>query len=147
MGLWSVLVGVFLLGAATNVVRSTREPSIVGDVMGPAIAIEPDLPISRFIDEVLPLHRQTSFPVAHERKLLGILSLEDLKKIPRDEWRKRRARDVMRNVNSSLFISESAPMETAREVMQRNDVGALAVVADSGELVGYLRPGRVTRKR
>src|SRR6184192_4640373 len=94
MGLWSVLVGVFLLGAATSVVRSAREPSIVGEVMSPPIAIEPDLPISRFVDEVLPLHRQTSFPVAHDRRLLGILSLEDLKKIPRDQWRKRRARDV-----------------------------------------------------
>src|SRR5213079_793870 len=51
MGLWSVLVGVFLLGAATSVVRSARESSTVGDVMSPPIAIEPDLPISRFIDE------------------------------------------------------------------------------------------------
>src|SRR5438309_4305257 len=146
MGLWSVLVGVFLLGAATSVVRSAREPSTVGEAMTPAIAIEPDLPISRFIDEVLPLHRQTSFPVAHDRRLLGILSLEDLKKIPRAEWRKHRAGDVMRNVNSSLFIKESAPMATASEVMQSNDLGALAVIADSGELVGYLR-GRLARKQ
>src|SRR5438132_2660084 len=147
MGLWSVLVGVFLLGAATSVVRSAREPTTVAEAMSPPISIEPDLPISRFIDEVLPLHRQTSFPVAHDRRLLGILSLEDLKKIPRAEWRKRRAGDVMRNVNSSLFIKESAPLATAREVMQRNDVGALAVVADSGELVGYLRHARVSRKQ
>ena len=147
MGLWSVLVGVFLLGAATSVVRSAREPSTVGEVMSPPIAIEPDLPISRFIDEVLPLHRQTSFPVAHDRRLLGILSLEDLKKIPREEWRKHRARDVMRSVNSSLFIRESAPMATAREVMQSNNLGALAVITDSGELVGYLRRGRLARKQ
>ena len=146
MGMWSVLVGLFLLGAATSVVRSAREPSTVSDAMTAPIAIEPDLPITRFIDEVLPLHRQTSFPVAHDRQLVGILSLEDLKKIPRDEWRKRRARDVMRSVNSSLFISESAPMATAREVMQRNGVGALAVIADSGKLVGYLRHSGATRK-
>src|SRR6266436_83053 len=147
MGLWSVLVGIFLLGAATSVVRSVREPGAVRDAMSAVISVEPDLLISRFVDEILPLHRQTSFPVAHDRRLLGILSLEDLKKIPRAEWRKRRAGDVMRNVNSSLFIKESAPLATAREVMQRNDVGALAVVADSGELVGYLRHARVSRKQ
>src|SRR2546427_4100426 len=132
MGMWSVLVGLFLLGAATSVVRSAREPSTVSDAMTAPIAIEPDLPITRFIDEVLPLHRQTSFPVAHDRRLVGILSLEDLKKIPREEWRKHRARDVMRSVNSSLFIRESAPMATAREVMQSNNLGALAVITDSG---------------
>src|SRR3989440_11963670 len=84
MGLWSVLVGVFLLGAATSVVRSVRDPVTVADAMSPPVAIEPDLPISNFVDEFLPLHRQTSFPVAHDRRLLGILSLQDLKKSPRD---------------------------------------------------------------
>src|SRR6266498_221836 len=54
MGLWSVLVGIFLLGAATSVVRSVREPATVADAMSAPIVIEPDLPISRFIDEVLP---------------------------------------------------------------------------------------------
>ena len=142
MGLWSVLVGIFLLGAATGVVRSAREASTVGDVMTAPIAIEPDLPISRFIDEVLPLHRHASFPVAHNGRLLGILALEDLKKIPRDEWRKRSAREVMRSVNSSLFVKEYASMSTARELMQRNGVGALAVIAASGQLVGFLRSGK-----
>jgi len=146
MGMWSVLVGLFLLGAATSVVRSAREPSTVSDAMTAPIAIEPELPINRFIDEVLPLHRHTSFPVAHNQQLLGILSLEDLKKIPRDQWRKRRTRDVMRNVNSSLFVRESTSLATARELMQRNGVGALAVIADSGELVGYLRQGGRPRK-
>src|SRR5439155_23894518 len=81
MGLWSVLVGIFLLGAATSVVRSTRESATVAQAMAPPIAIEPDLPITRFVDEILPLHRYVTFPVAHDRRLLGILSLEDLKKI------------------------------------------------------------------
>src|SRR5437762_14234672 len=58
MGLWSVLVGVFLLSAATSVVRSTRESATVAQAMSPPIAIEPDLPITRFVDEILPLHRQ-----------------------------------------------------------------------------------------
>src|SRR5881227_2075638 len=71
MGLWSVLVGVFLLGAANSVVRSTRESATVAQAMSPPIAIEPDLPITRFVDEILPLHRQITFPVAHERRLLG----------------------------------------------------------------------------
>src|SRR5215471_3163698 len=63
MGLWSVLIGLFLLSAATSVVRSVSdaEPTTVAEAMSPPISIEPDLPVSRFIDEILPLHRQTSF--------------------------------------------------------------------------------------
>src|SRR6266849_206338 len=147
MGLWAVLVGVFLLGAATSVVRSTREPATVADAMSAPVAIEPDLPISRFIDEILPLHRYSSFPVAHERRLLGILSLEELKKIPRERWRDRRVRDVMRAVNKTLFVSQDTTIESAHEMIERNGVGSVAVVDGSGELVGFLRQGRLKRRK
>ena len=147
MGLWSVLVGVFLLGAATSVVRSTREPATVADAMSAPVAIEPDLLISKFVDEVLPLHRYASFPVAHERRLLGILSLEKLKKIPREQWRDRRVRDVMTTVNSSLFISEDTTIQSANEMIERNGIGAVAVINGAGELVGFMRRGLIKKKR
>jgi len=148
MGLWTVLVGVFLLSAATSVVRSVRNPTTVRAAMSPAIALEPDWPISKLIDEVLPLHRQASFPVALNRRLLGILSLEDVKKIPRDKWRSRRIRDAMRTVNSQLFVSENATIESVNELMAHNGVGAVGVVDGTGELVGFLRRGTLkARKR
>ena len=144
MGLWSALVGIFLLGAATSVVKSASsvEPMTAGEAMSSAIEISPDLTISSFVDGVLPLHRYASFPVAERGRLLGILSLEDLKRLPRDRWRDRRVRDVMRSVDSSLFVKQSASMATANELMQRNGLAALAVVGESGELVGFLRRGK-----
>src|SRR5437660_6794253 len=48
MGLWSVVVGVFLLSAATSVVKSVREQLTAGEAMSPPIVIEPDLFINRF---------------------------------------------------------------------------------------------------
>jgi len=51
---------VFLLGAATSVVRSTRDSATVAQAMSPPIAIEPDLPINRFVDEILAPHRQVT---------------------------------------------------------------------------------------
>jgi Zn-dependent protease/CBS domain-containing protein len=149
MGLWSVLIGLFLLSAATSVVRSAREeePATVAEAMSAPISIEPDLLISRFVDEVLPLHRQTSFPVAHDRRLLGILALEDLKKLPRARWREQRARDVMRPVSQQLFVSESAALATANDLMQSNGVGAVGVIDNRGRLAGFLQRGRVKRKK
>lgn len=149
MGAWSVLVGIFLLSAAASVVRSARGPNdvTVAEAMSAPIAIQPDLLISRFIDETLPLHRQTSFPVAQHRRLLGILSLEDLKALPRGKWRERRARDVMRPVSSSLFVHPSATMAQANSLMERNGAGSLAVVDDAGELVGFLQRGSLKRRK
>jgi len=147
MGLWAVMVGVFLLGSATSVVRGAREPATVRDAMAPPVPVAPDLPIHRFVDELLPLHRQTTFPVVHNGKLLGILSLEDLKKMPRSEWRTRRARDVMRPVNSSMFVPENATIESANQVIDRGAIGAVAVLNTAGDLVGFLRKGQLKRRR
>jgi CBS domain-containing protein len=85
------------------------------------------------------LHRQATFPVARDRKLLGILLLDDLKMVPREQWRTRRAREVMRPVNASMFVRSSATMASARELMQRNGVGAVAIIDERYDLIGFLR--------
>ena len=72
--------------------------------------------------------------------------LDDLKKIPRERWRGLRAREVMRTVNSSLFVPENATIESANELIEQNGIGAVAVVAGSGELVGFFRRGRLRKK-
>jgi hypothetical protein len=145
MGLWSVLVGLFLFDAAVGIVRHGRKlkAGTVAEAMSPPFAIEPDVLISSFVDEILPLHLQTSFPVAHNRRLHGILSLQDLKSLPRERWREKRARDVMRPVETKMFIDPSATIAQARELMQTNEMESLAVVDNNGQLVGFLQNGQL----
>lgn len=149
MGLWSVLVGMFLLDAAVGVVREARglKQATVGEAMSVPISIEPNVLVSHFIDEILPLHRQISFPVAHDRRLHGILSLEDLKALPPERWRQTFARDVMRPVAPQLFVDPATTIARANEIMQRNGVGALAVVDQTGFLVGFLQGGQLKRRK
>jgi Zn-dependent protease len=149
MGLWSVLVGMFLLDAAVGVVREARglKRATVGEAMLAPISIEPDVLMSHFVDTILPLYRQTSFPVAKAKRLHGILSLEDLKRLPRERWRQVCARDVMRPVAPQLFVDPSTTVAQADEIMQSNGVGALAVVSRTGELIGFLQRGQLKKAK
>jgi Zn-dependent protease len=149
MGFWSVLVGVFLFDAAYSVVRHVRVrlQNIVREAMSAPFSIEPDLLISKLIDSVLPMHRQVAFPVAHDRRLHGMLSLEDLKSLPRERWHLTRARDVMRPIAPRFFVEPNATLDYARELMKRNGIGSLAVVGKNGELVGFLQTGKFKRKK
>jgi Zn-dependent protease len=149
MGFWSVLVGVFLFDAAYSVVKHVRVrlQNIVREAMSAPFSIEPDLLISNLIDSVLPMHRQVAFPVAHDRRLHGMLSLEDLKSLPRDRWHLTRARDVMRPIAPRFFVEPNARLDYARELMKRNGIGSLAVVGQNGELVGFLQSGKFKRKK
>lgn len=141
MGLWSALVGLFLLGAATSVVKSasSNEPMTAAEGMAPAIEVNPGLSVAQFVDDILPLHRYTTFPVVEAGRFVGILSLEDLKKVPRENWRAQQIRSVMHAANPLLFVTRSTSMAKANELMLRNQVGALAVVDESNRLIGFLR--------
>jgi Zn-dependent protease len=149
MGFWSVLVGLFLFDAAYSVVKHVRGGlrNIVSEAMTAPFSIEPDLLISNLIDSVLPLHRQVAFPVALNSQLHGMLSLEDLKTLPRERWHLTRARDVMRPIAPRFFVEPNATLDYAQELMKRNGIGSVAVVGKSGELIGFLQTGTFKRTK
>ena len=148
-GLWTALVGLFLLDAASGVVKNLDgfDQATVADAMSAPVMVEPDLLVSHFVDSILPLHRQTAFLVAHDARLHGILTLEDLKAWSRDSWSRTRVREVMRPVSPQLFVSSSTPIIRANEMMQRNGILALAVVDGNGAVVGFLQSGKLKQRR
>lgn len=147
MGGWSILVGIFLLDTATKVVKGAQQAKLltVADGMSPPVAIDPALPISRFVDDVLPLHRQTSFPVAVKGRLHGILTLEDLKSLPRERWAKTPVQSVMRPIVPEFFVGPTTTLDSAQELMKENGVGSIAVINAKGDLVGFLTRGKIRR--
>ncbi|MBA2703931.1 MAG: site-2 protease family protein [Blastocatellia bacterium] len=148
MGGWSILVGLFLLDTAAKVVRGAQNTRLLtaGDVMSPPIAIDPEMTVTRLIDEVLPLHRQTSFPVAVNGRAHGILALEALKSLPKEKWHTTQVKDAMRGINPQLFVETSVILESAKEMMIDNGIGSLVVVNNQGELVGFLQSGKIIKR-
>jgi len=149
MGGWSILVGLFLLDTATKVVKGAQQVKLltVADVMIPPVAIDPALLISRFVDDVLPLHRQTSFPVAAQGRLHGILALEDMKSLPRESWPKTLVQTVMRPIVPQFFVGPTTTLDSAQELMKANGVGSIAVINGKGDLIGFLFSGKVRRSQ
>ncbi|MDQ3323383.1 MAG: M50 family metallopeptidase [Acidobacteriota bacterium] len=147
-GFWSALVGFFLFDAAKGIVRQVNasEKIRVGDVMKLPVSVEPETNVLHFIDNILPLHRQNVFPVAKDRHLYGILALEDLKKLPREDWHKTQIQIVMRPVVPDYFVETGAFLVEAKELMRINGVGALGVIDAKGFLVGFLQNKKVGRK-
>ncbi len=148
MSVWSILVGIFLLDTALKVVKSAQHARLVtvSDAMSPPVTIDPGLIVARFVDDILPLHRQTSFPVAVSGRLHGILSLEDLKSLPKERWATTRVQAVMRPVKPGFFVEPATTLDSAQSVMKENGVGAVAIVNARGELVGFLQRGSIERR-
>ena len=139
-GFWAMLTGFFLFDSARSIIGEVQslEKRLVGDVMTLPVAIAPEAFIQHVIDQVLPMNRQAAFPVANHRQFYGILLLEDVKKVPREDWRKVAVRDVMRPIAAEHFVEAGMPLLDARELMRTNGVGALGVIDEAGNLVGFM---------
>lgn len=147
-GLWTVLVGLFLYDAAAGIIKQTGESERikVEDVMSLPISVAPDSTVYQFINHTLPLYRQTAFPVARDKQLYGVLLLEDLKKLAREEWNKTKIQDVMRPITTDYFVEAGTLLPNARKLMRQNGIGTLGVIDAQGNLVGFLQRGKI-RKR
>lgn len=146
-GLWTILVGLFLYDAAKNIINEINglENIIVEEVMQLPVSIEPDSSVLKFVDQILPLHRRTIFPVAKKRQLYGFLLLEDIKTLPRDDWAKTQILDVMRPVTPDHFVENDFLYSDAKEIMRVNEIGAVGVIDKNGNLVGFLQRGKVKK--
>ena len=102
------------------------------------VQIPPNIKISDFINKVLNNNHHTSFPVALERRLHGMLLLEELKGVPRENWARLEAREVMRPVDDSMFISANATIAQALSMLSTNGLGRAVVLDSNGLIVGYV---------
>ncbi len=143
-GMWSMAVGLMIaLMLGANEGRTRRSVKVrrgtIEEVMHPdVVMVPPHMKIQDFIDKVLKSNNQTSFPVASERRLHGMLMLEELKTRPREDWPQLEARDVMRPVDTSMFIASTTPIAQARAVLSSNKLGQVVVIDSNGFIIGQV---------
>ncbi len=144
-GFWTILVGLFLYDAATGIIREVRnsEQKSIEEVMQLPVSVTPETDVLHFVNRILSLHRRTVFPVAENRQLYGILSLEDLKTLPREDWAKTKIKTVMRPITPDYFVEADTPLTEAKELMRENGIGALGVIDANGNLVGFLQSRKI----
>lgn len=163
VALWMLIIGLFLKNAAEADYRSRETQQAaqsaalpedhpwkisgtVGEVMQtPPVCVAPELQISEFIDHILTNNRQTSFAVAREGRLHGVLSLTRLRELPEERWAATTVCEMMEPIRDELFIHVRASIHHARHKIQVNSFGFLAVIDQNGLLIGHLTEADVNR--
>lgn len=152
-GMWSIIIGLVIavmLGTSDARARGPwhAKRGTVEEVMNRnVVLIPPDMTVSDFINRVLDNNRHTSFPVARDKRLHGLLLLEELKSVPREEWPRLSVRDCMRPVDDSMFISSATPLTEARLRVEKNGLGRAVVLDPNGLIVGFVTAQDVSGKR
>ena len=151
-GLWWALIGLFLRGAAQQAYRQVRvRGALVGErvrqLMIPALVVDPDTPLRDLVDTPLYRTQCELFPVVEDGKLLGVVTQDGVKLVPREKWDWTRVKDVIEPLTESNTISPDADAMTALLTMQAHQTTCLIVLEENRlagvltlrDLMGFLR--------
>lgn len=143
IGLWFVLIGLYLKQSAagsyqTVMLRRTLEGVQVRQIMTEnVVTVDWLISLDHLVHDYIYKHQFTNFPVFNRDEFIGMVSLEEVKKISKELWDFKQVRDIMVPVEHVACLK---PMDDATEALSRmisSDVGRMPVV-EEGRLLGIV---------
>jgi len=149
-GLWIGFIGWFLLQAAQAansqvMLDSVFKGATVGQLMSPPPATAPaNISLQQLVDEyILPLGIR-SIPVVQGDQLVGLITLSDIRHVPREQWPQTPVGYAMIPLDRLHAVRPQQGLNEVLPLMAGNDVNQLPVV-DNGRLVGMLSRDAILR--
>jgi len=142
-GLWLAFIGWFLESAASaQIMQSAVQNLLAGRRVAQAMgggcaAIAEDLTLQRLVDEHVLTQGERCFLVNRGERTLGLVTLHQVKRVPRAEWGTATVAQVMLPLEELRRVAPDTPLVAALQLMDRDGVNQLPVVA-GGRVVGML---------
>ena len=135
-GLWLAFIGWFLSSSAD---ASRRELSMreqlrglrVREVMVPSpTTISPDTTVSALVSNVFRRQLSRAVPVCQNDQILGIATVTDVQKLPREKWEETPVSAIM--TREPLYrVRADDDLNTAMQVITKHDVNQVLVMEDT----------------
>jgi CBS domain-containing protein len=149
-GLWLAFIGWFLNSASVQsyrqvVIHDVLEGVPVSRMMraDPPIC-QADCTVARLIHEHILGTDDQAFPVLEDGQLVGLVTLEDVRRVTRSAWDTATVREIMTPTGKLVVVTPAEDAAQALEKLTSVDVRQLPVVHD-GRLVGLLRRRDIIR--
>ena len=129
--LWYGFLGLFLRNASKISYEQTKLSVIlskfrVEQFMHTVKPVLPDESITDFMVHYYPIYRTEIFPVIAPNGKINIVDLQDIRRIPRDEWDRIRISDISKPLE--IYVSPYDTLLKAIKLMNRYGVNELPVV-------------------
>lgn len=149
-GLWIGFIGWFLNSAAESTRRQVQVEEgfrgiKVDQVMTPDPPfVSPALSVRELVDEYILRRGVRALPVAADGRIVGLVSLTDVKKLPEEDWSRNSVGAIMTH-QPLRTVSPDTEVTKALELLVTQDVNQLIVVDTDGTLLGILSRSDVMR--
>jgi Zn-dependent protease len=149
-GIWFMFVGWFLNNAAQSsyrqlLIRRALEGVDVSDVMTPITEmVDPHISVDDLVRERFLRTHADSYPVAGATGVSGIVRIEDVRRVPRDQWTTTAVEQILQPITEECTIGSG---EDAWEAINKLSDGcpSRVVVYQDGSVVGTIGQENLSR--
>lgn len=142
-GIWFIFIGFFLDQASKAsyqqlLLRESLGGVKIADIMTKEIvSIDGDIFLKSLIDDYFLRYRHSSYPVMDRDSVVGVISIKNVKDVPREKWESTKAREAMIPVTDSLVANPGEEAVLVLNRMLKNGVSKVVIIKDS-RLLGIL---------
>jgi hypothetical protein len=144
-GIWLILIGNFLASTARKAYYQTRNDVILSNITVKEMLSIPDLaiPFSTTLDIALKdyffRYKKSIFPVNKGYEVVGVVDIQDIKKIPAPQRSEKIVGYLMKNISEFPSIDQKQSGKVALSKLNKIDKGPmLLIVKESEKFVGFL---------
>jgi Zn-dependent protease len=142
-GLWFIFIGLIMKQSAVGsyqaaLLREALAGISIRDIMTrEVVSIDWLVSLQELVQDYIYRHQFTSFPVFDRDEFVGMVSLSDVRAVPKELWAFKQVRDVMTPADRLQTLQPSDDATEALARMVSADVGRMPVL-DEGRLVGIV---------
>ena len=143
-GMWIALIGWFLNNAAIMsyrqllVQRSMEHVPVSRIMLSQFDTVAPDMPISTLIEDYIMRSDQRAFPVVENGRLVGLVCLEDVRRVDPTQRATLAVRAIMTPAHALTTVTPEEASTEALQALSRREVNQLPVVKH-GTVRGLIR--------
>jgi Zn-dependent protease/predicted transcriptional regulator len=142
-GVWMAVIGMFIRGASQTayqqlIMRRALEGEKVRRFMiSNPITVSPHISVEDLVDKYIYKHHFKMYPVVDNAKLIGCITLSQVKEIPREERDRRTVGELAKPCSDENTVSPDDDAMKALSTMKKTGSSRLMVV-EKDELVGVI---------
>lgn len=141
-GVWIILISWFLLQAAGSSLKQQKMEEVlsrfnIGRIMERDFKSVPPEMLLKDLAKAFLDYKQGGFPVEENDHLIGIVTIEDLRRTPRTKWPKIKVGEIMTGAEKLLTLRSSDTAYDAFLKMTNNEFGRLPVV-ENNKVIGLV---------
>ncbi len=142
-GIWLALIGWFLESAAVGsyqqlLMQEMLKGHVASEVMsGDCVVVPPDMTIDHLVNGNILTSGRRCFPVGSGSQIMGLMTLHNVKAVPREQWSTETVREAMTPFDKLKWVRPDEELSSVLRILTQDNINQVPVVQDN-KIIGMV---------